>query len=150
MKKDIRYVPTPPAVVAGIMELAGVGVGDVLHDLGSGDGRLVVAAAELGARGIGTDLDPSLVERSRVLALEAGVERQTEFRLGNFFDADVSDATVVTLYLFHNLNRALMPKLQREMRAGSRLISHSFGMGDWKPDREIEVESKILYLWTMP
>ncbi len=150
MKKDIRYVPTPPEVVTGMLDLAGIGSGDVLHDLGSGDGRLVVAAAERGARGIGTDLDPSLIERSLALAAWAGVTATTDFRVGNFFEADLSDATIVTLYLFHDVNRALIPKLRREMRPGSRLISHSFGMGDWKPDREIEVEAKTLYLWTMP
>lgn len=147
MKKDIRYVPSPPAVVEGLLGLARVGPGDVLHDLGSGDGRLVIAAALRGARAIGTEIDPRLVERSRAHAAEAGVE--AEFRQGNFFDADLSGVTVVTLYLLTHLNMALSTKLRQELRPGSRIVSHSFAMGDWEPDEVIEVETKLLHLWVV-
>jgi len=145
VKKDIRYVPTPPSIVEGILTLARVGPGDVFHDLGCGDGRLVIAAARRGA--LGTEIDPSLVARCRQGALDAGVE--AEFRLGDMFCADLRDATVVTLYLYSTVNLRLRPKLQAELRPGTRLVSHSFAMGDWEPDEVVEVDTKFLHLWIL-
>ena len=150
MKKDIRFVPTPSAVVEGMLALARVGARDMVFDLGCGDGRLVIEAALLGARGVGIDIDTSLVERSRLRAAEAGVEATTEFRIGNFFEADLSGATVVVLYLLHAVNRILLPKLRRDLRPGTRIVSHSFDMGDWPAEQMMCVENKLLYLWTIP
>jgi ribosomal protein L11 methylase PrmA len=124
-----------------------VGPGDVFHDLGCGDGRLVIAAARRGARAIGTEIDPSLVARCRQGALDAGIE--AEFRLGDMFVADLHDATVVTLYLYSTVNLRLRPKLQAELRPGTRLVSHSFAMGDWEPDEVVEVDTKFLHLWIL-
>jgi len=149
MKKDIRFVPTPSAVVEGMLALAGVGAGDTVFDLGCGDGRLVIEAALLGARGVGIDIDTSLVERSRLRATEAGVESTTQFRVGNFFEADLTGATVVVLYLLHAVNRILLPKLRRDLRPGTRIVSHSFDMGDWPAEQMMCVDSKLLYLWTL-
>ena len=149
MKKDIRFVPTPSAVVEAMLALARVGAGDTVFDLGCGDGRLVIEAALLEARGVGIDIDPSLVERSRLRAAEAGVESTTEFRVGNFFDADLSGATVVVLYLLHAVNRTLLPKLRRDLCPGTRIVSHSFDMGDWPAQQMMCVENKFLYLWTL-
>jgi len=150
MKKDIRFVPTPDAVVEGMLALAGVGAGDTVFDLGCGDGRLVIEAALLGAHGVGVDIDTSLVERSRRRAVEAGVQSTTEFRVGNFFDADLTGATVVVLYLLHAVNRILLPKLRRDLRPGTRIVSHSFDMGDWPAGQMMCVDGKFLYLWTLP
>lgn len=147
VKKDIRYVPTPPAVVEGILTLARVCADDVFHDLGCGDGRLVIAAAHRGARAIGTEIDPSLVARCREGAAQEGVA--AEFRLGNMHEADLRDASVVTLYLYSSVNLALRPKLRREMRPGTRLVSHSFTMDDWEPDEVVEVDTKLLHLWIL-
>ncbi|MGE0487578.1 MAG: methyltransferase domain-containing protein [Vulcanimicrobiota bacterium] len=149
MKKDIRYVPTPPAVVEAMLDLASVGPRDVFYDLGSGDGRLVIGAALRGAQAVGIDIDKSLVLRSRVLAVSAGVDELASFRHQNFFEADFQPATVVSLYLLHSVNLALLPKLQAELKPGTRLISHSFDMGLWKPQRELMVETKLLFLWTV-
>lgn len=148
MKKDIRFVATSPAVVQGMLELARVGPGDLLFDLGSGDGRLVIAAAQLGARAVGIEIDPSLVQRSRDHAERAGVEG-VEFRRGNFFDADLTGATVVTLYLLHKVNLALLPKLLAVLPVGTRIVSHSFEMGDWEPQQTITVEQKLIHLWVL-
>ncbi len=139
VKKDIRYVASPPAVVQAMLTLANVGPQDVVFDLGCGDGRLVIAAAEWGARGVGVDIDPSLIRRSRENALAAGQQARTEFRTGNFFDSDLQGATVVALYLLHAVNTRLLPKLLRVLRPGTRLVSHSFDMGHWPADRRITV-----------
>lgn len=148
MKKDIRFVATSVAVVQGMLELARVGADDCLFDLGSGDGRLVIAAAQLGARAVGIEIDPSLVQRSRENAERAGV-RGVEFRRGNFFDADLTGATVVTLYLLHKVNLALLPRLLAVLPLSTRIVSHSFEMGDWEPQRTITVEQKLIHLWVL-
>lgn len=149
MFKDIRFVPSPPAVVKAMLDLAEVGPGDVVFDLGCGDGRLVIAAARLGARAVGIDIDPGLIRRSQENARLAQQEARTEFRRGNLFEAELSEATVVVLYLLHSVNRRLLPKLRRELRPGTRLVSHSFEMGDWVAQRRITVEEKWIFLWTM-
>lgn len=150
MRKDIRYVPTPPKVVEAMLDLAQLTPEDYLIDLGSGDGRIPIQAGLRGARAQGIDIDPSLARRSDYNAMEAGVTSLVDFQVGNFFDADLRGATVVTLYLRHAINLALRPKFLEELEPGTRIVSHSFEMGDWEPENEIEVETKFLYLWIVP
>lgn len=142
------YLGTPEPVARAMLRLAEVGPNDVVYDLGSGDGRIVILAAkEFGARGVGYDIDPELIERARANARAAGVEDRVRFVQGDLFQADLRPATVVTLYLFDTLNMRLRPKLQTELAPGSRVVSHKFGMGDWKPDAEQHVDESVLYLW---
>lgn len=145
------YLGTPMPMVRGMLELAKVGPNDVVYDLGSGDGRIVIMAAkEFGARGVGIDLDPKLVALARENARKAGVEDKVEFHQGDLFDMDLRPATVVTLWLFETLNVKLRPKLLAELKPGSRVVSYQWRMGDWKPDAERFVEDDVSYLWIIP
>jgi len=145
------FVPTPQDVVERMLALAGVTKDDVVYDLGCGDGRIVITAAKtFGARGVGIDIDPQRIAEARANAKKAGVEKRVEFRLGDLFEADLHEATVVTLYLLPSLNVKLMPKLRKELRKGARVVSHDFEMGDWKPDRTVQVGNASVYLWTIP
>jgi len=147
---DVPYVPTRQVVVDEMLRLAGVGPGDFLIDLGSGDGRIVITAArEFGIRALGLDIDPQRVAEARDNAVKAGVADRVEFRQENIFDADFSRASVVTLYLLPAVNLRLRPKLLDELRPGTRVVSHDFHMDDWEPDRTLVV-GKTLYLWTIP
>jgi predicted RNA methylase len=148
------YVPTPPDVVDRMLELAQVTRNDVVYDLGCGDGRIPIAAAvKYGARGVGIDVDPRRIEESRANAKTAGVEHLVEFRLEDVMKADVSKATVVTLYLLSSSNAKLRPILQSQLRQGSRIVSHAFSMGtDWPADKVNQFTSErgdevTLYLW---
>ena len=142
------YIGTPKPVVRGMLELAGVGPGDVVYDLGSGDGRIVIMAAqEFGARGVGIDFDPKLIARARENARKAGVADKVTFIEGDIFAADIRPATVVTLYLFDTLNLRLRPKLRAELKPGSRVVSHQWKMGDWEPDAERMIDDRMVYLW---
>lgn len=148
------FVPTPYDVVERMLALAEVTKNDVVYDLGSGDGRLVIAAAKRGARGVGIDIDPQRIEESRAAAKAAGVENLVEFRLQDALEADVSGATVVTLYLLSSSNRKLRPRLTQQLKPGARIVSHQFGMGDWEPARvdtftDGNGTSRTLYLWTV-
>lgn len=152
---DVPYVQTPTEVVVEMLRLARVDRNDVVYDLGSGDGRLVIAAArDFGARGVGIEIDPKLVALSVDAARRAGVGDRVSFREGDLFQADLSDATVVTLYLSTALNLRLRPKLLRELRPGARIVSHTFAMGDWNPARTIRVLTSDnpveVYLWVVP
>ena len=148
---EVLYLPTPHPVVAAMLRLAGVSRTDVVYDLGSGDGRIPLAAARAyGARGVGIELDGRMIERARCNAREAGMERLVEFRQEDLFRADLREATVVTLFLFPELNRRLMPKLFSELRPGTRIVSHRFGLGDRPPERIIEAGGHPLLLWTVP
>jgi SAM-dependent methyltransferase len=148
---DLIYLPTPHPVVAAMLGLAGVSRADVVYDLGSGDGRIPIAAArDFGARGVGVELDSSLVEAARCNARVAGLEKQVEFRHQDLFAADVREATVVTLFLFPEVNQRLAPRLRAQLKPGTRIVSHRFGLGDWKPDRTIEAEGRQLLLWIVP
>jgi SAM-dependent methyltransferase len=148
---DVPYVPTPERVVKKMLDLAKVGPKDVVYDLGSGDGRIVIAAAkQYGARGVGIDIDPERVREARQNAEAAGVTDRVEFREGNLFDIDLSDATVVTLYLLQRINEQLRPKLLRELKPGSRVVSHGFDMGDWKPAVQLEIDGDWVYYWIIP
>lgn len=149
MRKDIRFVPTPPAVVEAMLDLAAFGPDDCLYDLGCGDGLLVLAAARRGGRGVGLDIDGSLLTRARASALEQGLTSRTEFRKENIFEASIAEATVVSLYLGFSVNLALRPKLLTELAPGTRIVSHSYHMEGWRADSRIMVEAKWIYLWTV-
>jgi cyclopropane fatty-acyl-phospholipid synthase-like methyltransferase len=155
VKRDVVYVPTPQEVVDKMLELAAVTKDDLVYDLGSGDGRIVITAAkEYGARGIGIEIDPELVQKAQENAQAAGVSDQVEFRQQDLFQTDFSDATVVTLYLLSSLNEKLRPKLLKELKPGTRIVSHSFAMGDWKPEQEVIVQTpsgqRTVYFWRVP
>lgn len=145
------YVESPTAVVSAMLKLAEVTSGDVVYDLGCGDGRIVIAAAsEYGAQGVGIDINPERIEEARANAKKADVEKLVKFEVGDVFEANFHNATVVTLYLLPNLNLRLRPKLLKELKPGTRVVSHEFQMGDWEPEKEETVEGGRLYLWTIP
>ncbi|HEX8147265.1 MAG TPA: methyltransferase domain-containing protein [Pyrinomonadaceae bacterium] len=152
---DVIFVPTPPETVDEMLRQAHLKKGDVLFDLGSGDGRIPIAAAkQYGVRAVGIDIDEKLVAEATEAARREGVDNLVTFRLGDMFAADLSGATVVTLYLSDTLNVMLRPKLLRELRPGSRIVSHDFRMGDWPPEKAVRVPWKNLYrtvyVWTVP
>jgi len=148
---DVLYLPTPQPVVDAMLRLAGVSSKDIVYDLGSGDGRIPISAARNhGARGVGIELDGRMIERARCEARAAGVERLVEFRQEDLFRAELREATVVTLFLFPEMNRRLSPKLLAELRPGTRIVSHRFGLGDWHPERTVEFSGHQILLWTVP
>jgi SAM-dependent methyltransferase len=152
---DVLFIATPEGVSVEMLRLAAVGAEDVVYDLGSGDGRVVVAAArDFGARGVGVEIDARLVSESRDLAYGEGVTARTRFLWQDLFVTDLTEATVVTLYLRDDVNLRLRPKLLRELTPGSRVVSHDFDMGDWLPDRVQKVRgparNHTLYLWVVP
>jgi precorrin-6B methylase 2 len=149
--QDIHYIPTPEPVVDEMLRLAELDEGDLLYDLGSGDGRIPIAAArDYGVRAIGIEIDAGLIERARKNARDAGVEHLVEFRQEDLYSTDLRDADVVALYLEDTLNLRLRPKLLEELEPGSRVVSHAFGMGDWLPDVEKTVANRRVYKWTVP
>jgi SAM-dependent methyltransferase len=145
-------VPTPHAIVERMLEVANVRVGDVVYDLGCGDGRMVIAAAKkYGTRGVGVDLDPARIREARANAKQAGVESLVTFKVADMFQTDISEATVVLLYLLPELNRRLKPKLFAQLRPGARVVSHDWDMGqDWPPDEYVKLGGDGIYLWVMP
>jgi SAM-dependent methyltransferase len=148
---DVIYVPTPPEVVAAMLKVAKVTKDDVIYDLGSGDGRIVIAAAkEFGARGVGIDIDPQRIIEAQENARKAGVADKVRFLQQDLFESDISEATVVTLYLLPQLNLRLRPKLLQDLKPGTRIVSHSFDMGDWTPKALLEVNERLVYFWTIP
>lgn len=148
---DVIYVPTPDATVQAMLKLGEVKSGDVLYDLGSGDGRIPVAAAkQFGVRAVGIDIDPQRIAEANENARKAGVTDKAAFRNEDLFQTDFSEATVVTLYLLPSLNERLMPKLLA-MKPGTRIVSHAFRMGDWEPEQTIDVQGGgTIYRWTVP
>ena len=147
---DVVYVPTPPEVVDAMLDVAKVTGKDVLYDLGSGDGRIPIAAAKrFGTRGLGIDIDPQRVDEAKANATQAGVADKVRFLLGDLFELDLSPATVITLYLLPQLNLKLRPKLFK-LKPGTRIVSHEFDMGDWKPDRSLQVGVRNVHFWTVP
>jgi SAM-dependent methyltransferase len=149
-KLDVPYEPTPAEVVDAMLRLGEVGPGDVVYDLGCGDGRIVIQAAKLGARAIGVDLDPQRIRDARANAREAGVEGKVEFRQGDLFQAEFRDATVVMLYLWPHVNLKLRPRLLEQLRPGARVVSHAHDMGDWAPERTITVDGNKVHRWIVP
>lgn len=148
---DVIYVPTPPEVVAAMLKVANVKKGDVLYDLGSGDGRIPVTAAQkFGVRAVGIDINPERIKEANENARKAGVTDRVKFLNEDLFEADISEATVVTLYLLDSLNEKLRPKLLRELKPGTRIVSHSFRMGEWQPEQTIDVDGRMVYFWTVP
>jgi SAM-dependent methyltransferase len=150
---DVPYVPTPEPVVEKMLELAKVQKDDVVYDLGCGDGRIVITAArQFGARGVGVDIDPQRIKESNENARKAGVTDRVKFVQGNLFNVDLKEATVVTLYLLPEINLKLRPKLFRELKPGTRVVSHDFDMADWKPEKTVRLKVQrdhVLYYWTM-
>ncbi|GBC85940.1 Ribosomal protein L11 methyltransferase [bacterium HR11] len=152
---DVPYVPTPYEVVEEMLKMAKVTADDVVYDLGCGDGRIVITAAQkYGARGVGVDIDPRRIQESRANAEKAGVTDRVRFIEGDLFQVDIREATVVTLYLLPDVNLRLRPKLLRELRPGTRIVSHDYDMGDWEPDDVVKVPGPTyqhtLYYWVVP
>jgi len=149
---EVPYFPSTGEAVRGMLELAGTGPQDVVYDLGCGDGRIVIAAAkDFGARGVGIDIDPAPLRMALYNARRAGVEDRVRFERGDLFEADIREATVVTLFLFESLNRRLLPKLLRELRPGTRIVAHRYDFGDaWAPEKTVQAGASTLYLWTVP
>ena len=149
---DVIYVPTPPEVVAAMLKVAKVGPGDVIYDLGSGDGRIVIAAVkDFGAaRGTGIDIDPQRIKEATENLKTSGMGDRVKFLNQDLFTTDISEATVVTLYLLPSLNLKLMPKLNKELKPGTRIVSHAFDMGDAKPIETLNVNGRTVYFWTTP
>jgi len=149
--KDVPYVPTPQVVVEKMLDVAAVTKGDVVYDLGSGDGRIVITAAKkYGVRGVGVDIDPERVKEANANAVKAGVADRVKFLEQDLFKTDLKEASVVTLYLLPEVNLRLRPKLWKELKPGTRVVSHAFDMGDWKPDHTLVVEGRIIYYWVIP
>jgi hypothetical protein len=147
---DVPYVPTPPGVVSAMLEVAQVGKDDVLYDLGSGDGRIPITAAKrYGTRSVGVDIDPERIQEANENAQKEGVSDRVQFRQQDLFETDLSEATVITLYLLPQVNLDLRPKIL-QLQPGTRIVSHSFDMGDWKPDQTLQVDGSTIYYWVVP
>ncbi|MBC7945143.1 MAG: methyltransferase domain-containing protein [Burkholderiales bacterium] len=150
VQKDVPFVPTPEEVVAEMLKVAKVGKNDVLYDLGSGDGRIpITAAKEFGTRGVGVDIDPERIQEANENAKQAKVTDKVKFLLGNLFEIDLSKATVISLYLMPDVNMKLRPKLL-QLKPGTRIVSHNYDMGDWKPDQSLSVGNHRVFFWTVP
>ncbi|MDP2645540.1 MAG: methyltransferase domain-containing protein [Desulfobacterales bacterium] len=154
---DVAYVPTPDGVVDEILKLGAVGPDDFLIDLGSGDGRIVIEAArKFGARGLGVDLNPKLIAVSKLKARQSGVTGKTDFLVQDIFSADVRQADIITMYLLPEVNLKLRAKLLNDLKAGTRIVSHNYHLGQWRPDKILllnnihEGDDSILYLWIVP
>lgn len=149
--RDVPYVPTPQTVVEEMLKIAAVTKDDVVYDLGSGDGRIVITAAKkYGARGVGIDIDPERVKEANANAVQAGVTGRVKFLEQDLFETDFKEASVVTLYLLPDINLRLRPKLWSELKPGTRIVSHAFDMGDWKPERTEHIEGRTIYYWVIP
>ena len=148
---DVPYVPTHQEVVDGMLELADVKKGEVVYDLGCGDGRIVITAAKkFGETGIGVDLNPESINEANANADEAKITDKVTFHERDLFNFDFSKADVLTLYLLPDVNLKLKPKILAEMKPGSRVVSHAFNMGDWEPDKSITIDGRNVYLWVIP
>ena len=149
---DVVFVPTPQEVVEAMLKVARVGKGDVLYDLGSGDGRIPITAAQKYriARGIGVDINPERIQEANENLRKARVGDRVRFVNADLFETDLSDATVITLYLLPALNLKLLPKLLKEVKPGTRVVSHAFDMGSWRPEQALKVGTRSVYFWTIP
>ena len=150
-KFDVPYVPTPQPVVDAMLNLAKVTPGDVVYDLGCGDGRIVITAAKrYGATGVGVDIDPKRIKEANYNARKAGVTNKVKFVKGDIFKTDFSNASVVTLYLLPEINLRLRPMLLEQLKPGTRIVSHIFNMGTWNPERSIMVDGSAIHIWRVP
>jgi SAM-dependent methyltransferase len=148
---DVPYVPTPQSVVNKMLDIAKVNDKDYLIDLGSGDGRILIAAAKrFGAKGMGVDIDAARIQEAKTNAINARVEDKVEFRKQDLFETDLRKATVLTMYLLPRVNLQLRPRILNELKPGTRVVSHNFDMGDWQPDQKIKVDGRTIYLWIVP
>jgi len=149
---DVVFVPTPQDVVDAMLKVAKVRKGDVLYDLGSGDGRIPITAAQKYgiARGIGIDINPERIREANENLRKARVGDRVRFINADLFESDLSDATVITIYLLPALNLKLLPKLLKEVKPGTRIVSHAFDMGSWKPEQSLKVGTRHVYFWTIP
>lgn len=149
---DVIFVPTPHEVVQAMLKVAKVGPGDVVYDLGSGDGRIPIAAVkDFGAaRATGIDIDPQRISEAEANRKQSGVGDRVRFLNQDLFQTDISEATVITLYLLPSLNTKLIPKFNAELKPGTRIVSHSFDMGDWVPEQTLSVGGRSVYFWTVP
>jgi precorrin-6B methylase 2 len=154
-KQIVPFVPTPQEVVEKMLVLAQIKKGDILYDLGSGDGRIVITAAKnYGVKAVGFEIDPELIKKSRANIRKAGLEHLAEIRAQDILTVDLSPASVVTMYLLPSVNMTLRPKVWRELKPGARVVSHAFDMGDWEPDKTERVKDsagyeRTIYLWTI-
>jgi ribosomal protein L11 methylase PrmA len=148
-RPDVIYVPTPPEVVDAMLKVAKVTAKDTVYDLGCGDGRIVIAAVKQGAKGIGIDIDPERIKEAEANAETQGVKGKVTFKNADLFETNISDASVVTLYLLPSLNLKLRPKLWKDLKVGTRIVSHAFDMGDWEPEQQLEVDGRHVYFWTI-
>jgi cyclopropane fatty-acyl-phospholipid synthase-like methyltransferase len=145
------YVATPTPIVDAMLQLAQVKKSDVIYDLGCGDGRIVIEAAQkFGAHGVGVDNNPLRIQDAQKKAKRAGVSNLVEFRLGDLYNTDVKNATIVALYLLPDVNIRLRPKLRAELKPGARIVSHTFAMGNWKPKKKEVIDGEKIYLWVIP
>jgi ribosomal protein L11 methylase PrmA len=150
-RPDVIFVPTPEAVVEAMLQVANVTKNDVVYDLGCGDGRIpVTAARKYGARGFCYDIDPQRIKEANENVAKNNVGNLVTVVHADLFETDLSGASVVTLYLLPSLNVKLMPKLMKELKPGTRIVSHAFDMGDWKPEKELDVDGRKVYYWTIP
>jgi len=148
---EVPYVPTGEKVVAAMLKLAKVTKADTVYDLGCGDGRIVITAArQFGATGVGIDINPERISEANANARKAGVTKKVKFIQGDLFKADFSNASVVTLYLLNEVNLRLRPILLEQLKPGTRIVSHSFTMGDWPPEETVNVDGTMIYFWTIP
>lgn len=150
-RPDVIYVPTPEEVVEAMLQVANVTKNDIVYDLGCGDGRIpVTAAKKYGARAVCIDIDPQRIKEANENVAKNDVGDRVKVMNTDLFATDISEATVVTLYLLPSLNVKLMPKLMKELKPGTRIVSHAFDMGDWKPEKELDVNGRKVYFWTIP
>jgi len=151
VKLDVPYVPTPEAVVDEMLKVANFRETNILYDLGSGDGRIVIAAAQrYGAHGVGIEIDPARIRESTENARRAGVAHLVRFVQGDIFEANFREATVVTMYLQPDVNMRIRPRLLGELRPGTRIVSHNYDLGDWTPQKAISVGAHTVYFWVVP
>jgi len=150
-RPDVIFVPTPEAVVEAMLQVAGVTKNDTVYDLGCGDGRIpVTAAKKYGAKGVCFDIDPERIKEANENVAKNNVGHLVKVVHADLFEQDLSGASVITLYLLPSLNVKLMPKLMKELKPGTRIVSHAFDMGSWKPEKELDVDGRKVYFWTIP
>ncbi len=148
--KDVVWVPTPDEVVLRMLDIGGVTASDVVYDLGAGDGKIAIAAAKRGARSVGIEFNPDMARLAQCFVNAEGVGGKARIERGDVFQADIREATVVTMYLLPELNLRLIPKLLRELKPGTRIVTHAFDMGGWEPEQKAKVAGKDVYRWTIP